>query len=390
MSHPATTILGALGCALAGLLAGCGAAHEAAPAAAEPAEAAATCQVRVAAIVEDALEVALPAAGTVAIAAPGIRVASAPADCRVRAVLVAPGQALVAGATLVELEPGVEVLAQQTEAVAVRAAARRDLEQAQARLAAQLATRLELGQAQAALELAEVRAAAAAQRVAAASALTCDAACQVTKVTAQAGQLVPAGTVLVELAIPGHLEVRLGLDPDQARRIAPGQRVLLRPARAAETPPLELAVAALAGQLTADTRLRDAVVAIPDSAGLVAGEYLTAELPLRAARALVVPRTALVQGDDGWAVFTVHDGKAARHAVTVAAETRERAALVGAGLAAGDQVVVEGAAELADAMAVAIVAESGKTGAAKAGGAGEDEQPDKDAKDAKDAKEPAK
>ena len=384
MSNPATTILGALGCALAGLLAGCGAAHDAAPAAAEPAEATAICQVRVAAIVEDALEVAIPAAGTVVIAAPGVRVASAPADCRVRAVLVAPGQALAVGAPLVELEPGVEVLAQQAEAVAVQGAARRDLAQVQARLAAQLATRAELGQAQAALDLAEVRAAAAAQRVAATGALTCDSACQVTRVAAQAGQVVSAGTVLVELAVPGHLEVRLGLDPEQARRIAPGQRVLLRPARAAETPPLALVVAALAGQLTPETRLRDAVVAIPDGAGLVAGEYLTAELPQRAARALVVPRTALVQGDDGWAVFTVHAGKAARHAVSVATETQERAALAGAGLAVGDQVVVEGAAELADGMAVAIVAAAGKSGAADEG------KGDKADQDGEAAKAPAK
>jgi hypothetical protein len=202
--------------------------------------------------------------------------------------------------------------------------------------------------------------------------------------------------VLVEMAIAGHLEVRLGLAPEQARAIAPGQRVLLRPARAPETPPLELTVVALASQLTAETRLRDAVVAIPDGAGLVAGEYLTAELPLRAARALVVPRAALVQGDDGFAVFTVHDGKAARHVVTVTAESQTLAALAGAGLAIGDQVVVEGAAELSDGMAVAIVTAAGKGADAKAGAEDKDAQDAKDDKDDKGdkgdkaAKDPAK
>ena len=70
-----------------------------------------------------------------------------------------------------------------------------------------------------------------------------------------------------------------------------------------------------------------------------------------APRAVVVPKAAVRQDGTRDIVFVVRDGRAERRAVTVASSTEEEAAL-GAGVAAGERVVVDGPKDLADGSAV--------------------------------------
>ena len=70
-----------------------------------------------------------------------------------------------------------------------------------------------------------------------------------------------------------------------------------------------------------------------------------------APRAVVVPKAAVRQDGTRDIVFVVRDGRAERRAVTVASSTEDEAAL-GAGVAAGERVVVDGPKDLADGSAV--------------------------------------
>jgi RND family efflux transporter MFP subunit len=70
-----------------------------------------------------------------------------------------------------------------------------------------------------------------------------------------------------------------------------------------------------------------------------------------AARAVVVPKSAVRQDGGRDVVMVVRDGRAERRAVTVAGSTDDEAAL-SAGLAAGERVVVDGPKDLADGTTV--------------------------------------
>lgn len=317
-------------------------------------------RVRVAAIVQGALPIPISVTGSIIVAPAGIHLLSAPGECRVRHLLVVSGQVVAAGTPVLEIDASPEVSAQRAEAVALGAAARRDLEHVKARVALRLATVQELGQAQTALDIAELKSTAWQQRLPADGRLLTDGAGQIGRIVVQEGQVVAAGGTLAELIVPGHLEARLGIDPADSGRVVVGQRVLVTPVRRSATsaPPLILAVATLASQLTPETRLLDALVPIPENAGVVAGEYVRGELPLNAADGLIVPRAALVQDDDAWVVFIVHEHKAVRRVVTISAENRERATIAGDGLAVGDQAVIQGLTGLADGMVVEVLAES--------------------------------
>ena len=70
-----------------------------------------------------------------------------------------------------------------------------------------------------------------------------------------------------------------------------------------------------------------------------------------AARRVIVPKQAVRQQDGKDVVFVLHDGRAERRAVTVDSSDSDNA-VVEAGLAAGERVVIEGPANLADGTAV--------------------------------------
>ena len=72
--------------------------------------------------------------------------------------------------------------------------------------------------------------------------------------------------------------------------------------------------------------------------------------------AVTVPEEALVVSEGGSALFVVEGGTARRRAVTTGARGEGRIEVI-SGLAAGDKVVVNGAALLADGVRVEAVAE---------------------------------
>ncbi|MEM6455038.1 MAG: efflux RND transporter periplasmic adaptor subunit [Acidobacteriota bacterium] len=87
---------------------------------------------------------------------------------------------------------------------------------------------------------------------------------------------------------------------------------------------------------------------------LLPGAFARIELPLGEARdALLVPAIALQTGLEGATLFVVEDGQAALRRVRTGIRTRARVAIVD-GLAAGEQVVIEGRQRLRPGAAVVV------------------------------------
>ena len=92
------------------------------------------------------------------------------------------------------------------------------------------------------------------------------------------------------------------------------------------------------------------------SSRAVVGGFARAQINGRVSDAMSVPRTALVSDEGQPAVFVLQDGKAARKAVVIddpGGGVSQRVRIL-SGLTPGEQVIVEGAADLTDGQAVKV------------------------------------
>lgn len=188
----------------------------------------------------------------------------------------------------------------------------------------------------------------------------------ITNLTATSGDRPAVGSVIATIASPSDIIVQLGLEPDDAARLAPGAPVqLMLPLNGAPAVPSRLTSVGKA--LDGTSRLVNAVAPLPatQSAGITLGMTVLAKIELPARSGVLIARGAVLEDESGPFVYTVISGKAHRQSVQIGAETDE-SALITSGVADATQVIVAGNAALEDGIAVSDdAADSGpKSGAA--------------------------
>jgi membrane fusion protein, multidrug efflux system len=298
------------------------------------------------------IERAITAYGVVAAQTGDIAVLSAAFESRIKKILVVPGQRLDADTPAIEIEPSPDTQLQMLQAKAAVESATKDLDQTRTRFSSQLATNQDLLQSEQNLRLAKLKLDSM-QSEGAGGAMKLKAGGLVAKVDVQEGQVVPAGTPLVEVAGSGKLQVRLGLEPTDAAAIHAGDRVALQNI-GSDGPGVVGKVQMVAQRINPDTRLTDVFVALPPDAAMPLDAYVRGELTIAGADGLVVPRSAVLPGDEGYSLFTVEQGKAVEHKVTIALQNDRSAQVSGEGLSAGQAAVVLGNLELEDGMTVNV------------------------------------
>lgn len=164
------------------------------------------------------------------------------------------------------------------------------------------------------------------------------------------GAVVPAGGVVATIAQAGDLRARFGIDPALARRLGRGAslRVIPTGGGSAFSAPI-LSVDPVVDPVT---RLASVYTLIPYESGIGAGETLSATVQVtEAGTALTIPYAALL--DDGGQpfVYVVARGIARRRDVGTGPASGDRIAII-SGLALGDTVVVTGGTALDDGMKV--------------------------------------
>jgi len=171
-------------------------------------------------------------------------------------------------------------------------------------------------------------------------------------VDVQEGQIVPAGGPLVEIATGSRIVARLGVEPSDINGISPGAKVALTEVAGQSPQVVEGKVDLITKRVNPDTRLVDVFVSLPKDAGLILEGYVRGELVTASSEGLIVPREAVLSKDDGYGLFTIKDGRAVEHTVSVGLQNDREALVKGEGLKPGDSVVVVGNYELEDGMAV--------------------------------------
>jgi len=309
-----------------------------------------------AAAVEQPFTLSVTALGTVTTRPGRYAELSAPAPTRVTRIFVAPGDAVAAGAPLVEFDRA-PFDAAAASAAASLTNAEHQSERAQRLADAGILARKDVDQA--AVDLAQARSAlVAAQRAQSQATLHAPIAGVVTRMTAILGATVDPSQPVVAVADPTALDLAFAVAPSDGAQVRRGA-----------------AVSVSAGQSTHGEALGDGVVTSVGAAVDSVSRAITVRArlvhPARTLRigetvigriaialhphAVVVPLAALIPEGDRTKVFVVTRGVAISRAVDVGGRT-EAVAEITRGLAAGEVVVTEGAYGVEDSARIVVPA----------------------------------
>lgn len=243
-----------------------------------------------------------------------------PKSGQVTRLLVAPGQQVARGSILLEIttDPAGTLAHEQAEnAVAY---AKGELARVKSLYSRQLATRSQV--AIAAKSLKDAENALAALRAAGDGVqhdtLTAPFDGTIVAVAVAAGDRFAAGVNLAQIARGGFMEARLGIEPEDSRRVSAGMKVRLtsvfNPQDGAEGEIREVT-----GQIDPQTQLVNVLVRLEGSAFLP-GTRVRGDIAIATHDAQAVPRQAVLRDDAGAYLFQVANGAAHRVTITTGVE----------------------------------------------------------------------
>jgi membrane fusion protein (multidrug efflux system) len=312
-------------------------------------------KVKITRVERQQMEETLTAYGSVVAALGETQVISEPFESRVVRVLVRPGQTIACGDPLIEIEPSPDTLLQLDVARDNRDTAQAELNLVQQRLQLKLATRTDLVQAQQKLQAAQLQLQNLEKRgIDGPQTIPAQGEGLVSRVDVQEGQIVAAGAPLLATIGQHQIHVRLGIESEDLASLHIGQAVRLLPVNAPQSQAVEGQIRLITREVNPQTRLVDVFVSPPPDARLLLHGYIEGQIVVRAGDVLVLPRSAVLPRKGEYLVYSIEQGHAVEHVVTIGMENDDRIQVLGGGLQEGQDVVVQGNAELHDGMPVEV------------------------------------
>jgi membrane fusion protein (multidrug efflux system) len=321
---------------------------------ADSAQSTPTARVSLAPVQVGSIAQTLEAFGVVEPAPGGETVSSAPYDCLVGAIFVAAGAEVAAGEALLQIAPSADSQLLFDAARSALVVADKALSATQERFDLKLATNQDLvvarqGEADAKARVASLEA----RGLGRDGKVRARAAGVVSKLDVTRGAAVALGAPLASVATTHGLEARIALEGGSRSVLARDQVVTLTSTDNPDPVPVESRVRTVGAALNVAAGSLDVRVPVPARAPLLLGEHVRALIEVKKhAAALIVPRSSVLPDQGAQVLFTVSAGKAARHEVTLGIASGDQLEVQGAGLKAGDAIVVTGNYELSDGMAV--------------------------------------
>ncbi|HET9106594.1 MAG TPA: efflux RND transporter periplasmic adaptor subunit [Steroidobacteraceae bacterium] len=252
--------------------------------------------------------------GTVVPASSGRKMVMAPVSAVVGTVDVRLGQQVPKGAPLMRLDPSPTTAASYDQARSALAVAKHLVQSTRKLMVLHLATQQQLANAQ--KSESDARAALVALNAVGAGGeriVRAPFSAIVTTLTARPGEIVSAGTPLLDLAAPGHLVLTVGVVPAQAAEVNaddPAKVTLVGGTR-----PVAGRVLLRGAVAEADTGLVPVEISLPPGS-LLPGEMAEAAITTRAMEGYVVPHKALLVDEKG-SPYVVQAANGIAHKVPV-------------------------------------------------------------------------
>lgn len=315
--------------------------------------------VQVAPVKEGAISTSIRVYGDVVPAPGAVRVASVPYEIRVNRVMVSTGQKVSRSEPLLEIEPSPDTLLQLEQAKTSYKISKQNLDHVKQLFDLKLATNTQMLKAeetfrQASSSLENLKK----MGVDGKRIIRSTESGLVSNVGVQEGAIVADGKPLAGIIAQNRLEVRLGVEPNAAERLASGQPISLSPVNDPALKQVTGKVRKISRAISPATRLVDVFVSLPSSSGFLLGEYITGRIITASSYGMIVPRSAVLPEGGKNVLYTVRNGHAVKHAVQTGTESGNQIQVSGGGLKHGDEVVVLGNYELKDGMSVKV--EGGK------------------------------
>jgi membrane fusion protein (multidrug efflux system) len=281
-------------------------------------------------------------------------VVAAPIDGIIRELNAYKGQVVPAGDVVAEIEPNPITRANFAQVQAAVTNAEQQLEHMRRLFAQQLATKDQVATAEQAL--ADANAQLEAQKALGAGeqqvVLRAPKTGVVTNLMTQIGAEITAKATIAEFADRASLIIKLGIEPEDAGGVKPGDKVELEELFA-KAPPVPAVIASVGAMVDPTTRLLDALVQVTGDAAqqFALGETVKAIVASEKTEVLTIPRAAVLYDGDQPYVFLVQGGHALRQDVKLA-QPEGDLVWVEAGLEAGQHVAVSNLIGLTDGAAV--------------------------------------
>ncbi len=268
---------------------------------------------------------------------------------KIEQMLVAPGQEVTAGESLVQLDAR-EVQAQLDQADAVRQQAESDLKRATDLIQQKILSQSEYDAAQSKFHVADA-AAAAARTLLDYTKVTAPFNGVITRKYADVGDLAAPGKPLLEMEDARDLQLETDVPEAVIGHLALGDRLEVRVSGV--TNELPGVVSEIAPSADPDSHTFLVKLDLPSAPGLRAGQFGRVAVPVGKTSALRVPAAAVVQRGEMELVFVVANGHAQLRIVKTGKRVGDEVELV-SGVDVGEQVVTEGAASLLDGQPVTL------------------------------------
>jgi membrane fusion protein, multidrug efflux system len=95
-------------------------------------------------------------------------------------------------------------------------------------------------------------------------------------------------------------------------------------------------------------------VSLAPGSGLLLNEYIRASIVAASENALVVPREAVLPEEGRYVLYTVREGRAVKHIVSLGLQSDRLVQVLGEGLEENEPSVIVGNSELYEGMAVQV------------------------------------
>jgi RND family efflux transporter MFP subunit len=233
------------------------------------------------------------------------------------------GQRLRRGATVAVIGTDPNTVAAYTQASNAVGFAQRELKRQLELAGLQLATQSQVDAARKQLEDSQAALAAQAKLGGAHASVTLTASFDavVTALPVAQGDRVAAGAPVAQLGPTGHPRARLAIEPARSAAVQPGMAVTIKPLLDGAAP-MPAHIATVDGVVDPKTQMVTAIVELRASqaASLAVGTRVEAAITLGEGNAWSVPRQAVLSDEQGSYLFQVANGHARRVAVRVAGE----------------------------------------------------------------------
>lgn len=281
-------------------------------------------------------------------------------EARVHEVLVLPGVAVGAGEAVLRLLPSsssnVEIARTSRDAITADAAAAR----ARRLRADGLASDADVEAAETTARDLQTLSRSLAGRSSAIAELRSPIDGIVDALLVEPGSVVAPGAQLARIVSPGAIQARVAVEVEDVARLKVGASVVLQALDNTDTE-LSSTVHTIDHRVDPATRAASVYVVVPPGSGLLPGEAVRAAITVAVRKGVVlVPRQSVFADESGSYLYVNDNGTASIRRITVGISGKD-VTEVTAGLKVGKDVIVEGAAILADGMHVRTVRKDSST-----------------------------